>query len=407
VPGPVFLARIDRQGIESRSGFNVKVYFFGWPGSIGGADTKLAHLLSLLRPEFDLTVVPSAPPRHLEPAGKRLLAELGIPCCSLRALPQRLSGWAVALCNNEFLTSGQACEARRRGLQIAWSNEMMCLFPAERGALILGLFDAILYVSEAQRRVLEPQYQRILSGSSHLQRFAGKPGKVEGWICAGGCHGRRVRWVMTGNYIDPAAFPYAERTRSVPGQRPLVVGRLSRPDPAKFPPDFPGFYENLGLRHARFRVMGWSSQLAAQWRQHHFDDRWDLLPPLGEPAAQFLQSLDLFVYSLHPRCRESWGRAVVEAMLSGAVALVPSGHEHHLRNLITHRQTGFLCGNPEEFGHWARCLENEPDLRAEIAQRARLAAVTRLCSADEHWQNWRRLFQGAANCPQPRRTATG
>ena len=371
----------------------MKVYFFGWPSLIGGADTKLAHLLPLLRPEFDLTVVPPNPIWLRDSAGQRRLEELDIPYVLLHQLPERLTGWGVALCNGEFLGSGAASEARRRGLRLAWSNEMMCLFPAERGALTLGLCDAVLYVSDAQRRTLEPQYQRILSGETQLPPFHGKPAESEGWIIDSNT-GRKLRWVMTGNYIDPGEFPFLKRDPTQADDRPLTVGRLSRPDPAKFPPDFPRFYENLGLRQARFRVMGWSRQLAAQWPDHVFDHRWELLLPLAEPPSRFLQSLDLFVYSLHPTCRESWGRAVVEAMLSGAIPLVPDGEEHHLRNLIADGETGFLCASEAEFGRKARWLESHPEVRLQMSERARTMAERRFCKAEDHLDVWRRLFYG-------------
>ena len=369
------------------------LYFFGWPGRIGGADTKLAHLLPLLRAEFNITVVAPTPHCGSDAAGTHLLRSLSIPWAPLNELPPRLSGWGVALCHGEFFSSGAASEARRRGLQLAWSNEMMCLFPTESGALTLGLCDAVLYVSEAQRRLLEPQYHRLLNGDLRRSPFAGQPGQPEGWIKASAT-GRRLRWVMTGNYIDPNQFPYVARTPAGPGHRPLTVGRLSRPDPAKFPPDFPQFYENLGLRQARFRVMAWSSQLAAQWPHHRFDQRWELLPALAEPAPQFLQSLDLFVYSLHPTCRESWGRAVVEAMLCGAIPLVPAGEDHHLQSLIAHGETGFVCADAAEYGRSAQRLEEDDELRCRMAERARAVAETRLCNPESHRQCWRRLFYG-------------
>ena len=35
------------------------VYIFGWPSFVGGADTKLAHLIPLLSKDVDLTVIPN------------------------------------------------------------------------------------------------------------------------------------------------------------------------------------------------------------------------------------------------------------------------------------------------------------------------------------------------------------
>ncbi len=228
---------------------------------------------------------------------------------------------------------------------------MMCLFPAERGALTLGLIDALLYVSEEQRRLLEPQYRRILGGEMSLRPFESDPGSLEGWINAPGSE-RKLRWVMTGNYIDPREFPFRKRPPAGSEGRPLHIGRLSRPDPAKFPADFPDFYESLGLRNARFRVMAWTSQLAARWPNHVFDARWDLLPPLAETTPHFLQSLDLFVYSLHPTCRESWGRAVVEAMLCGAI---PSCRWNGAHCKAWSRTANRFClRRAAEFGRYAR-----------------------------------------------------
>src|SRR5262249_39650067 len=116
--------------------------------------------------------------------------------------------------------------------------------------------------------------------------------------------------VLTGNYIDPKFFPFRERKNST-----FAIGRLTRPAPDKYPEDFPVFYEALELPDTRFRVMAWDKDLAHKYRWHHFDERWDLLPPLQEPSLKFLHSLDLFVFPLGHTCTEVWGRAAVEAML--------------------------------------------------------------------------------------------
>jgi hypothetical protein len=107
------------------------------------------------------------------------------------------------------------------------------------------------------------------------------------------------------------------------------LGRLSRPDPAKYPLDFPVFYEELGLGEVRYRVIAWSPEVAKQYRWHRFGPEWELLPPRKESALRFLHSLDVFLYPLGHRIKESWGRAVVEAMLTGCVPVVPEGHQLH------------------------------------------------------------------------------
>jgi len=41
-----------------------RIFIFGWPGFLGGADTKLAHLLILLYEHCEITVIPNEN-RHL------------------------------------------------------------------------------------------------------------------------------------------------------------------------------------------------------------------------------------------------------------------------------------------------------------------------------------------------------
>ncbi len=204
-------------------------------------------------------------------------------------------------------------------------------------------------------------------------------------------------------------FPFSERARVA--DAPLVIGRLSRPDPAKFPADFPEFYESLdvgkggraraasaGPRSARpattrFRVMAWSEELAKVYARHRFDARWDLLPKAAESQVAFLHSLDLFVYSLGPTFRESWGRSTVEAMLTGAVPLVPRGGGHHLENLVPHGKAGFLCAGPEEYREHVARLRADALLRKKLSRAARRHAENELCNRAEHLRVWRAALE--------------
>src|SRR5262245_33476175 len=76
-----------------------KVIVFGWPGYIGGADTKLAHLLPLLHRELDITLVPNDSHRLEEQVWTKFLDQLGITYCTFEQLPPKLEGYALALSN--------------------------------------------------------------------------------------------------------------------------------------------------------------------------------------------------------------------------------------------------------------------------------------------------------------------
>lgn len=370
----------------------MRVYFFNWPSPVGGADTKFGHLLGLLGAHYEITVVPNDRRQMEQEEWAAWVADCGCRACLLEDLPDRLEGWAVSLCNQQFFRSGALFEARRRGLGIAWSSEMMWHFSGECAAVAMGLVDTVLYVSPVQRRRLEPGYRHALGWRGTDLHRLDDPEAEHGWILTR--NGRPpVRWVTVGNFIDPSAFPFRQRGHWRAEGRPFTVGRLSRPDPDKFPDIFPMTYESLGLRApVRFRVMGWSEDLARRWSGHHFDDRWDLVPTAAVPAARFLDSLDLLVYDTSHRFCESWGRAVVEAMLTGAVPLVPADPRHHLPRLVPDGVAGFHCADQDDFARHAIRLQSDPQELATISAQARRWAEETLCRPDRHRTLWDQVF---------------
>jgi glycosyltransferase involved in cell wall biosynthesis len=140
-------------------------------------------------------------------------------------------------------------------------------------------------------------------------------------------------------------------------------------------------------------VLGWSEKLDTVWPRSEFDDRWELLPAGSMPVDEFLHSLDLFVYEVRPELSESWGRAVVEAMLCGAVPLVPADPRHHLHRLVPHGEAGFHCACREDFGHYARLLETDIALRDRMSRAARRFAEQQLCNVSDHLSRWRMVFE--------------
>ncbi|MCS1409658.1 MAG: hypothetical protein M2R45_02842 [Verrucomicrobia subdivision 3 bacterium] len=123
--------------------------------------------------------------------------------------------------------------------------------------------------------------------------------------------------------------------------------------------------------------MGWSDELNQKYSWHPFGPEWRLLAAGAMPADRFLQSLDLFVYTLGPFFRESWGRVAAEAMLTGAIPLVPRGY--HFGNLVAHGGCGYLCGSFGEYREAAQRLYWDYDLRRRMSGRCASYARDRLC----------------------------
>lgn len=326
------------------------LYVFGAPGRVGGAATKIRDLVGLLKGHVPMTVVVATVELRDDPTVREFARRSGVPVILRKDLPARASGVACVVCEPDLFTSGWAERIRDRGLRLVFSNDMMWAFPGEREAARGGWIDRVLFVSEGQRR----QFEAIHAG---------------------------VDQVVVPNFIDPEGFPWVERSHAR-----FTIGRLSRPDPAKFPVDFPVFYEALGLEGARFRVQAWTEEVGRAYRWHRFGSEWELLAPNKVPAARFLQSLDLFLYPLGHRVVESWGRAVVEAMLTGCVVVVPTGHSFH--EFVEPGRTGFLFGSFGECREIVRALHRDGRLRAQVGRAAAEAARHDLCHRERHLTAW-------------------
>lgn len=328
----------------------MNIYLYGTPGLVGGAATKIRHLLRLLHRRLRIAVVLPHTQSRRDKGLIRFLDELGVSYCLLRDLPARVSGVLLAVCEPQFFSSSVARRLKEKGLQIVWSNEMMWPFKGEAEAVKEGLVDRVLWVSEFQKLALQTVHQ-------------GVPG------------------FMVGNYIDPDDFAWQPRSNST-----FSIGRISRPDPVKYPLNFPHFYESFGINDIRFRVMAWSNSLSAQYRWHRFDHRWELLAANKMSTRELLYGLDLFVYPLGHRVEESWGRSVVEAMLTGCPPLVPAGHQFH--KLLVHGDSGYICDSFDEWKGAVQRLYFDYAFRVQMGKRSSDYARTVHCEPETHRERW-------------------
>jgi len=330
------------------------LFIFGWPSFLGGADTKLAHLIDLLYNEYNITLIPSYDTQLKDKTWTDYLDSFNVKYCKLQDLPETLEGVALSLCNGTFIKNKIYKTALLKGLKVIWSSEMMWMHEGEMEAINLKEIDKLLYVSEIQKAKL------------NYESFSDIPTYI------------------TGNYINPNYFEFKERDLNR-----FNVGRLSRHDPYKYPENFPQLYEYVcsNIPTTKFRIMAWSAPLKEKYKWFNFDSKWTFLQPNTETQHHFLHSLDIFLYPLGHHFVESWGRSTVEAMLTGAIPIVYSGH--HLDNLIINGETGFICDDPYEIKQIMEMLHENKEVRKNMSLACHIHAKDKLCNRAEHIKMWK------------------
>jgi glycosyltransferase involved in cell wall biosynthesis len=194
--------------------------------------------------------------------------------------------------------------------------------------------------------------------------------------------GGRVRWVG----ISPATrdevlatrpdFPLADtdwheiiavddwRTdRSTPVDVVPVIGRHSRPDPKKWP----GTAQEIlaaypATPEVKVRILGGAEP--ATELIGHTPESWQVLPFGFVDPATFLRSIDFFVYFHDPGLVEAFGRTVLEAMASGAPAILPATFQPLF-------QDAAIYATPGEVARLVRDLHRDWPRYLKISERAR------------------------------------
>ena len=120
--------------------------------------------------------------------------------------------------------------------------------------------------------------------------------------------------------LDPS--DWAIERSSLVGRRP-VVGRYSRDHAHKWPDDWRRVLEVYGSPAFDFRSMGGHDAVDELRAGEVMPATWTLLGYNELSTRDFLAGIDFFVYFHHSLYVEAFGRAVAEAMASGAVVILP------------------------------------------------------------------------------------
>ncbi|MEY8800929.1 glycosyltransferase family 2 protein [Leisingera sp. XS_AS12] len=168
------------------------------------------------------------------------------------------------------------------------------------------------------------------------------------------------------NVFDPQSFP---------AQRPLLqgkhitIGRHGRADALKFPATGSEIDASLPTgAGVVVRVLGCPTDVLAAKGAH--PERWEVLEFGAEPVADFLNSLDVFVYHYHPTLTEAFGRTAVEAAFCGRICLL----DHRLE--ATFGSMAEYCRPEDTVAALARIAADPAAARVRAAQARDLAVKT-------------------------------
>ncbi len=166
------------------------------------------------------------------------------------------------------------------------------------------------------------------------------------------------------NIFDPDDWP--ARRPILQGGR-LTIGRHGRADALKFPATGPEIDASLPAGpDISVRVLGCPAEALAAKGAH--PETWEVLPFGAEPVADFLNSLDVFVYHYHPKLTEAFGRTVLEAVLCGCACLADPRLEPTFGDLIDY------C-DPADTRAALDRITADPEAARTRAARARARAI--------------------------------
>ena len=169
--------------------------------------------------------------------------------------------------------------------------------------------------------------------------------------------------------IDLAAFRCrVPRTAS----RAMTVGRHGRAHPMKFHPNDPAFFRSIMSRGHAVKLLG-GTQIAPLFA-YDVARRPALLAVGAQNVQTFLESLDVFVFRIHPHFLETGGTVILEAMAMELPVILFS-ERCGSTELIDNGVNGFLVTTEDEALAIIDRLSGDIALRERVGRAARATIV--------------------------------
>jgi hypothetical protein len=345
------------------------IFFLGYPGNLGGANTECWHTAKLWRSAgIDVTFVPTWGgdeywEERLAAIGCATVHAAGHPGApgsagNLAGVPGFAGSIVAAMCNSHAMNARGVL--KDLGCRLVWVNCMTFLFDNEIAAFRRhGPAEAYVFQSEFQRAELEKV----------LPAFGYTPAR-----------GRVIRGALS---FDEIPFrPRAHRPREE-----FFVGKLARPDQDKWSSNHWRILDRVPYAGRRALAMAWTMPLA---RKCGPPPAWaETFAPQQLAAGDFLGRCHALL-GLNGGARENWPRVGLEAMAAG-VPLVCQ-NLWGWPEMVIDGETGFLVDSDEEMAFCLAQLAYDEDLRQRMIAAAR-EHVEELAEPERIGRQWRELFE--------------
>ncbi len=340
----------------------MRVFYLGFPGPMGGANTEMLHTIPVWRRAgIDVTLVPTWGNAGGPMAEKMLklgceIAQ-GYTAATIANVPGIAGAIVHSMCNCHFWSVFGAL--KRLGCKTVWSSCMTFEFPeSQAGVRQHGPADAYHFQSAFQRDEM-----------TKLHATLGF--KPNGFLIRGA--------------FDFSDFSFAPRAHEP--KTDFVIGRLSRPEQDKWSSNLWPILNSVPYPERKALAMGWTA--AAEGKCGRPPGWAEALSPQQIPVPAFLNRCHAMI-GLNGGARENWPRIGLEAMAAGVPLVVQN--LWGWREMIRHGETGFLCDNDQDFAFYLALLARDEGLRLRIADNAR-SAVEQLADPAVIGRQWQQLFE--------------
>lgn len=316
-----------------------KIFVYGFPTLYGGAGNELYHQIRLWRAlDLEVHIIPSAQGYTDERLYPELVAN-GIVVHECNAFAAIEKGAPVfGFCSPAFLD--KIDEIRAHSTNTVFVNCMTGLFEAEKRRMAEGKIRVFLYQNDDVRAANAPLL-RALNPDAEAYFLPFKP------------------------YFDASLFPFVE-FRS---DEWFGCGRISRRVWEKYASNTLYIYDSfVSPKPKRGLFLGFDKICEEKIGKPY---GWIRVANRDECTQQeFYRFCEIVLQPTD--VTENWPRIGFEAMASGSVLIVDN--QGGWRRQVSHGVTGWLCNDARDFIFYAGKMAHEPELRLDMAQRARQRA---------------------------------